>query len=139
MLAGDSTTRQRLLELQHELVEALEKFPHGRERIAEERVRERTHDLWEQHGSPQAGIRSSGSAPNASWSKARATIHRRSLQAEEGDWMSGPSQHEIECRAYRLWEQAGQPQGRDKEFYVEAERQLKEEQFGPQPGSRANR
>jgi hypothetical protein len=53
--------------------------------------------------------------------------------------MSGLSQHEIECRAYRLWEQAGQPQGRDKEFYVEAERQLKEEQFGPQLGSPANR
>jgi Protein of unknown function (DUF2934) len=53
--------------------------------------------------------------------------------------MSGPSQHEIECRAYRLWEQAGQPQGRDKEFYVEAERQLKEEQFRSQPGSRADR
>ena len=53
--------------------------------------------------------------------------------------MSGLSQREIECRAYRLWEQAGQPQGRDKEFYVEAERQLKEEQFGPQLGSRANR
>jgi Protein of unknown function (DUF2934) len=133
MLAGDFTTRQRLLELQDELVDALEKFPHRRERIAEERVRE----LRTTYGSSMA-LKSSGSAPNASWSKARATIHSRSLQAEEGDWMSGPSHHEIECRAYRLWEQAGQPQGRDKEFYVEAERQLKEEQFGPQPGSRAN-
>jgi Protein of unknown function (DUF2934) len=53
MLARDFTTRQRLLELQDELVDALEKFPHRRERIAEERVRERAHDLWEQHGSPQ--------------------------------------------------------------------------------------
>ena len=41
--------------------------------------------------------------------------------------MQGPSTHQIECRAYRLWEEAGQPQGRDEEFYLEAERQLKEE------------
>jgi ribosomal protein L35AE/L33A len=40
--------------------------------------------------------------------------------------MEGPSAQEIECRAYRLWEEAGQPQGRDEVFYVEAERQLKE-------------
>jgi hypothetical protein len=53
MLAGDFTTRQRLLELQYELVDALDKFPHRRECIAEERVRERARDLWEQHGSPQ--------------------------------------------------------------------------------------
>ena len=53
MLAGDFTTRQRLLELQYELVDALDKFPHRRGCIAEERVRERAHDLWEQHGSPQ--------------------------------------------------------------------------------------
>ena len=53
MLAGDFTTRQRLLELQYELVDALDKFPHRRECIAEEQVRERAHDLWEQHGSPQ--------------------------------------------------------------------------------------
>ena len=52
-LAGDFTTRQRLLELQYELVDALDKFPHRRECIAEEQVRERAHDLWEQHGSPQ--------------------------------------------------------------------------------------
>ena len=37
------------------------------------------------------------------------------------------SQKDIERRAYHLWEQAGMPKERDQEFYLEAERQLKEE------------
>jgi hypothetical protein len=39
--------------------------------------------------------------------------------------MTHPSQKDIERRAYQLWEDAGQPKGRDQEFYLEAERQLK--------------
>jgi hypothetical protein len=42
------------------------------------------------------------------------------------DKMTGPSKREIECLAYRLWDEAGQPKDRDQEFYLEAERQLKE-------------
>jgi hypothetical protein len=38
-----------------------------------------------------------------------------------------PTQKDIERRAYQLWEQAGMPKGRDREFYLEAERQLGEE------------
>jgi len=34
---------------------------------------------------------------------------------------------DIERRAYQLWEEAGQPQTKDQEFYLEAERKLKEE------------
>ncbi len=41
--------------------------------------------------------------------------------------MTMPSQKDIERRAYQLWEEAGQPEGRDREFYLEADRQLKEE------------
>jgi len=41
--------------------------------------------------------------------------------------MTVPSQKDIERRAYRLWEEAGQPQGRHQEFYLEAQRQFKEE------------
>jgi hypothetical protein len=41
--------------------------------------------------------------------------------------MASRIQKDIERRAYRLWEEAGQPKGRDQEFYLEAERQLKEE------------
>jgi Protein of unknown function (DUF2934) len=38
--------------------------------------------------------------------------------------MTQPRQKYIERRAYKLWEDAGQPKGRDQEFYLEAERQL---------------
>jgi hypothetical protein len=41
--------------------------------------------------------------------------------------MTSPTQKEIECRAYRRWESAGRPEGKDQEFYFEAEWQLKEE------------
>jgi hypothetical protein len=33
---------------------------------------------------------------------------------------------EIVRRAYELWEQAGKPEGRDQEFYHQAERELTE-------------
>jgi hypothetical protein len=41
--------------------------------------------------------------------------------------MANPAQKDIEGRAYQLWQTAGQPAGRDREFYLEAERQLREE------------
>ncbi|MCK1481002.1 DUF2934 domain-containing protein [Bradyrhizobium sp. 197] len=42
--------------------------------------------------------------------------------------MASPlAQKDIERRAYKLWEQAGMPKGRDQEFHLEAERQLKGE------------
>jgi hypothetical protein len=51
------------------------------------------------------------------------------LAPSEGTQMTHPSQKDIECRAYQLWEDAGQPKGRDQEFYLKAERQLKEERI----------
>jgi hypothetical protein len=36
----------------------------------------------------------------------------------------------VRARAYELWEQAGQPLNRDLEFWLEAERQIKEEREG---------
>jgi Protein of unknown function (DUF2934) len=38
-----------------------------------------------------------------------------------------PTEIDIVRRAYVLWERAGQPEGKDQEFYLEAERQLQEE------------
>jgi hypothetical protein len=38
-----------------------------------------------------------------------------------------PLQMDIVRRAYLLWEQAGRPEGRDQEFYLQAERELQEE------------
>ena len=35
-----------------------------------------------------------------------------------------PSRIEIVRRAYALWEQAGKPDGKDQEFYLQAEREL---------------
>ena len=40
--------------------------------------------------------------------------------------MGRPPGIEIVRRAYELWEQAGKPDGRDQEFYHQAERELQE-------------
>lgn len=40
--------------------------------------------------------------------------------------MANPAQKDVERRAYQLWQEAGQPEGRDQDFYLEAERQLRE-------------
>jgi len=40
--------------------------------------------------------------------------------------MARPPGIEIVRRAYELWEQAGKPEGRDQEFYLQAERELQE-------------
>jgi hypothetical protein len=39
--------------------------------------------------------------------------------------MENPSREQIIHRAYQLWEQAGKPDGRDDEFYHQAERDLR--------------
>jgi hypothetical protein len=38
--------------------------------------------------------------------------------------VSKPNDKEIAARAYRLWEQAGQPAGKDEEFWRLAEQEL---------------
>ncbi len=40
--------------------------------------------------------------------------------------MARPAGIDIVRRAYNLWEQAGKPEGRDQEFYLQAERELQE-------------
>jgi Protein of unknown function (DUF2934) len=40
--------------------------------------------------------------------------------------MGKPAQIDIVRRAYELWQQAGEPQGRDEEFYHQAEKELQE-------------
>ncbi|MGH6709615.1 MAG: DUF2934 domain-containing protein [Bradyrhizobium sp.] len=49
--------------------------------------------------------------------------------------MATPRQMDIVRRAYQLWEEAGQPQGRDQEFYLQAERELQE---GPDKDKSSN-
>jgi hypothetical protein len=42
--------------------------------------------------------------------------------------MSEPIEKQVTRRAYELWHQAGCPQGRDKEFYRQAELELRGEE-----------
>lgn len=41
--------------------------------------------------------------------------------------MDKPTREQIIHRAYELWEQSGKPDGRDQEFYHQAERELQEQ------------
>jgi DUF2934 family protein len=49
--------------------------------------------------------------------------------------MQRPAEMDIVRRAYELWEQAGKPDGRDQEFYHQAEQELQKanEQAIPEP------
>jgi hypothetical protein len=51
--------------------------------------------------------------------------------------MPVPTKMEVVRRAYQLWQQAGEPEGRDQEFYLQAERELQgqEERGDPTKGS----
>jgi hypothetical protein len=40
--------------------------------------------------------------------------------------MENPTREQVIHRAYQLWEQAGKPDGRDEEFYHQAEKELRE-------------
>jgi hypothetical protein len=40
--------------------------------------------------------------------------------------MTAPTQEQIIHRAYELWERAEKPEGRDEEFYHQAEKELNE-------------
>jgi hypothetical protein len=44
--------------------------------------------------------------------------------------MKKPTRMEVVRRAYELWEKAGKPEGRDQEFYHQAERELEGESDG---------
>jgi len=39
--------------------------------------------------------------------------------------MAQPTETEIVTRAYELWQKAGQPAGKDEEFYHQAEQELR--------------
>jgi hypothetical protein len=48
------------------------------------------------------------------------------LKREETRAMEHPSEEQIRTRAHQLWELQGSPEGREEEFWLEAERELKE-------------
>jgi hypothetical protein len=39
--------------------------------------------------------------------------------------VENPARMEVVRRAYELWQQAGMPEGRDQEFYLQAEQELR--------------
>jgi hypothetical protein len=46
----------------------------------------------------------------------------------EEETMPAFEDHKIRDRAYALWDKAGQPEGREEEFWYDAERELAEEE-----------
>jgi hypothetical protein len=46
--------------------------------------------------------------------------------------MKRPARMKVVRRAYELWEKAGKPEGRDEEFYHQAERELEGEPEDPE-------
>jgi hypothetical protein len=50
--------------------------------------------------------------------------------------MAKPAQIDIVRRAYQLWQQAGEPEGRDQEFYLQAERELQDAEARGDPAKR---
>ena len=44
--------------------------------------------------------------------------------------MGEPTREQIIHRAYELWEQNDKPEGRDEEFYHQAERELRDAESG---------
>jgi Protein of unknown function (DUF2934) len=61
---------------------------------------------------------------------ALARISER-LQVEARVTMERIPGIEIVRRAYKIWEDAGKPDGKDQEFYHQAERELKDERRRP--------
>jgi hypothetical protein len=45
--------------------------------------------------------------------------------------MAYPTDKQIRVRAHRLWEEAGKPEGREHEFWHQAERQLQHQENQP--------
>lgn len=44
--------------------------------------------------------------------------------------MAFPTDQQISARAYELWEEAGRPEGRDLDFWHQAERELRQGEEG---------
>jgi len=55
-----------------------------------------------------------------------------SAESKRTSTMKKPARMEVVRRAYELWEKAGKPEGRDQEFYHQAERELEEKSEDPE-------
>jgi hypothetical protein len=50
--------------------------------------------------------------------------NRQRREKEKG--MAAPKEMDVVWRAYELWQQAGEPSGKDDEFYHQAKKELQE-------------
>jgi hypothetical protein len=50
----------------------------------------------------------------------------RPAATELVDCMTAPKEMDVVRRAYELWQQAGEPRGKDEEFYHQAKSELQE-------------
>jgi hypothetical protein len=60
--------------------------------------------------------------------KTLAEVSRSEPAAPPAPAAPPPTEQDIKVRAYQLWEQAGCPEGRDQEFYFQAEQDLRDEE-----------
>jgi hypothetical protein len=67
----------------------------------------------------------SGAGQSPAWPCGVTPVWPR-LQLLVSKIMANPTEERIRTRAHQLWEIAGRPEGRDEEFWLEAERELKE-------------
>jgi hypothetical protein len=49
---------------------------------------------------------------------------RRQYPTTESRQMSKPTEEQIRARAHELWEKAGKPEGREDEFWRQAEKEM---------------
>ncbi len=83
-------------------------------------------------GTPIPNTESQGTAHSSSKTRAVTTSEPKDRVAVSAEGVSlttrsGSVQDQIGVRAYFKWLQAGQPQGNDSQFWLEAEREILEE------------
>jgi hypothetical protein len=73
----------------------------------------------------------------ARWIGDRETVQRILALAEElierARALAKPTEEKIRKRAREIWEENGRPTGRDEEFWLQAERELQEEELKETP------
>jgi hypothetical protein len=73
----------------------------------------------------------------ARWIGDRETVQRILALAEElierARALAKPTEEKIRKRAREIWEDNGRPTGRDEEFWLQAERELQEEELKETP------
>ena len=94
--------------------------PAGERHVAPDQAAARTRELYAQYA--ESVRETSAASPVGSARRPRRT---RTARARAADHL--PTHEAIAVRAFELYAAAGSPHGRDVEFWLEAERQLRNE------------